>query len=359
LRVRVLLLRSCSQCSKNAVVVAGWTATANKLGAVPPAVAQFVTTALAQHQMQLEKWNGVLTAAGSPAVTEPNATLKPVVEAAFAKVTVVIGAANLALMLERIAAAPYLSAQKLLIDKGAIKLACSIQIIEAEHVAVLLFVLGQYPVLRRVRQDRHGRRGISTAGHNLPPRAGRRNPDDRLDGVSGSVGEARVVTEVQRLRRWSGALLRESDAVAAEAEVGVGLFFEVTNGGAAQCGYRADGSDVGAVGESRRSAPGRAASKSCVRADCLASFAARRPRYVITPANLAGGVLPDGWSRVRAPRSTEATDAIDHGDTQDQPDVSPARGSRLVIRSWNVGRLGAKTGRGFGQAPRAFGVVSP
>ncbi len=121
-------------------------ATANKLGAVPPAVAQFVTTAMGQHQMQLDAWNKVLTGAGGAAVTAPDATLKPVVDAAFAKVTDVTGAANLALMLEQIAAATYLSAQKVLTDKAAIQLAGSIQIIDAQHVAVLLFVLGQYPV---------------------------------------------------------------------------------------------------------------------------------------------------------------------------------------------------------------------
>jgi len=121
-------------------------ATANKLGAVPPAVAQFVTTAMSQHQMQLDKWNTVLTGGGGTAVTEPNATLKPVVDAAFAKVTDVAGAANLALMLEQIAAATYLNAQNVLTDKDAIQLAGSIQIIDAQHVAVLLFVLGQYPV---------------------------------------------------------------------------------------------------------------------------------------------------------------------------------------------------------------------
>lgn len=121
-------------------------AKANKLGAVPPAVAEFVTTAMGQHQKQLDKWNEVLTGGGSTAVTEPNATLKPVVDAAFAKVTDVVGAANLALMLEQIAAATYLSAQNLLTDKDAIQLAGSIQIIDAQHVAVLLFVLGQYPV---------------------------------------------------------------------------------------------------------------------------------------------------------------------------------------------------------------------
>lgn len=121
-------------------------ATANKLGAVPPAVAEFVTVAMQHHQAHLDAWNKVLTSNGAAAVTTPNATLKPTVDTAFAGVKDVGGAAMLALMLEQIAAATYLSAQGVLTDKDAIKLAGSIQIVDAQHVSVLLFVLGQYPV---------------------------------------------------------------------------------------------------------------------------------------------------------------------------------------------------------------------
>ena len=121
-------------------------ATAKKLGEVPPAVGEFVTTAMAQHQMHLDAWNKVITGAGGKAVTEPNATLKPTVDTAFAAVKDVTGAAKLALMLEEIAAATYLSAQDVLTDKDAIMLAGSIQVIDAQHAAILHFVLGEYPV---------------------------------------------------------------------------------------------------------------------------------------------------------------------------------------------------------------------
>ncbi len=119
---------------------------AGSLGEVPAAVGEFVTVAMAQHQQQLDAWNGVITGAGGSAVTEPNATLKPTVDAEFAKVADVAGAAKLALMLEEIAAATYLSAQNVLTDKAAIMLAGSIQIIDAQHAAVLHYVLGEYPV---------------------------------------------------------------------------------------------------------------------------------------------------------------------------------------------------------------------
>ncbi len=121
-------------------------ATAGKLGAVPPAVANFVQTAMAQHQTQLDALNKFLTGAGGAAVTQPNATLKPMVDAAFAKVTDVTGAAQLALLLEQTAAATYQSAIPLLEAPATIQLAGSIQIIDAQHAAILLFVLGEYPV---------------------------------------------------------------------------------------------------------------------------------------------------------------------------------------------------------------------
>ena len=121
-------------------------ATAGSLGTVPPAVAQFVTTAMDQHQKQLDAWNKVLTAAGAPAVTAPNATLKPTVDAMFAKVKDVAGAATLALLLEQIAAATYQSAIPVIMNKDAITLAGSIQIIDFQHAAILNFVLGNYPV---------------------------------------------------------------------------------------------------------------------------------------------------------------------------------------------------------------------
>ena len=119
---------------------------AGKIGDVPAAVAEFATTAKAQHQAHLDAWNKVLTSAGATAVTTPNATLQPIVDSEFAKVTDVTGVAKLALQLEEIAAATYLSASPKLTDKAAIQLAGSIQIIDAQHAAILHYVLGEYPV---------------------------------------------------------------------------------------------------------------------------------------------------------------------------------------------------------------------
>ncbi|MDQ1394867.1 MAG: hypothetical protein QOG64_126 [Acidimicrobiaceae bacterium] len=121
-------------------------ATAGKLGAVPPAVATFVQTAMGHHQQHLDAWNKVLTSGGGQAVTQPNAQLKPVVDQMFAQVKDVGGAANLALTLEQIAAQTYLKAIPTLQSKDAIKLAGSIQIVDQQHQAILLYALGQYPV---------------------------------------------------------------------------------------------------------------------------------------------------------------------------------------------------------------------
>ena len=121
-------------------------ATAGQLGDVPPAVAEFVTTAKDHHQAALDAWNGVLTDAGEDAVDSPPADLESTVNEEFGKVTDVIGAARLALMLEQIAAATYLEVIPTLETEGAIALAASIQPIDMQHAAVLLFVLGEDPV---------------------------------------------------------------------------------------------------------------------------------------------------------------------------------------------------------------------
>ncbi|MBJ7596248.1 MAG: ferritin-like domain-containing protein [Candidatus Dormibacteraeota bacterium] len=125
---------------------AGTAATAGHLGAVPPAVATFVTTVGAHHQAALDKWNAVLQTAGAPAVTAPPADLNQTVQTAFAAVTDVPGLAKLALMLEKTASDTYLAAGPTLQSKDAITLAGALQIVDQMHAAILYYVLGQYPV---------------------------------------------------------------------------------------------------------------------------------------------------------------------------------------------------------------------
>jgi Ferritin-like domain len=121
-------------------------AVANKLGAVPPAVATFATTVKAQHTQHAQAWNSAIVASGHPAITETDPVLTPVITKAFAKVTDLTGAAELALMLENGAAQTYQNATALVRAKSSIKVAASIQPVEMQHAAILYFVLGQYPV---------------------------------------------------------------------------------------------------------------------------------------------------------------------------------------------------------------------
>ena len=121
-------------------------ATAGTLGAVPPAVVEFAMTAQRQHQDHADAWNGVLTGAGKKAVTGVDLTVKKSVDKAFGQVTDVGGLAKLALDLENVASATYLAAIDGVKSKPGIKTAATIQPVELQHAAILLFVLGEYPV---------------------------------------------------------------------------------------------------------------------------------------------------------------------------------------------------------------------
>jgi hypothetical protein len=121
-------------------------ATAGTLGPVPPAVVTFATTVQQHHRDHAAAWNSVLTGAGKEAVTGVDLTLKADVDKAFADVKDVGGLARLALSLENTAAATYQNGIEILGDTGAIQVAASIQPVEMQHVAILNFVLGTYPV---------------------------------------------------------------------------------------------------------------------------------------------------------------------------------------------------------------------
>ncbi len=83
---------------------------------------------------------------GEAEVSDPPADLETTVNDAFAEVTDVVGVAELALMLEGIAADTYLDAQSMLEGSDAKALAGSIQVVDRQHIAILNYVLGEYPV---------------------------------------------------------------------------------------------------------------------------------------------------------------------------------------------------------------------
>jgi hypothetical protein len=120
-------------------------ALAGKLGAVPPAVKQFAVTVMGQHTQHAAAWNGVLAGAGKSKVTVTDPSLTPTVQANFAKVTDITGLAQLALTLETIAAQTYQTETAMLKSSAAIGLSSSIQPVEMQHIAILYYVLGEYP----------------------------------------------------------------------------------------------------------------------------------------------------------------------------------------------------------------------
>jgi hypothetical protein len=122
-------------------------AQAGQLGAVPPAVVEFATTAQSHHRDHAAAWNAVLTGAGKDEVTGVDLTVKrEVVEPALMSVSDVAGVARLALDLENSAAATYLAAIEVVKSPAGIETAATIQPVELQHAAILSFVLGEYPV---------------------------------------------------------------------------------------------------------------------------------------------------------------------------------------------------------------------
>ncbi|MFE2722160.1 ferritin-like domain-containing protein [Kitasatospora sp. NPDC059327] len=121
-------------------------AKAGKLGTVPPALANFVTTAMAQHAEHAKAWNAVLTGAGLPAITDVPLSNQADTVAALNKASSVGDVAKLALQLENQAAQTYLFATYNVTSPAGIATAASIAPVEAMHAAILNYVLGQYPV---------------------------------------------------------------------------------------------------------------------------------------------------------------------------------------------------------------------
>ena len=117
-----------------------------RLGDVPPALADYLATANAHHVVHLSSWNTMLRAGGFSDVTEPLAALKPLIDARFAEVTDALGAARLVLVLEDVASQTYNRAIPTLKSREAIRLAAQIQVVDQQHISVLRYLLGLYPV---------------------------------------------------------------------------------------------------------------------------------------------------------------------------------------------------------------------
>jgi hypothetical protein len=120
-------------------------ASRQQLGTVPPAIATFVTTVRAQHADHQSAWNSILVGAGRPAQTGPDPRYQAMVARTLASLTDVAGAARLALQLETVAMETYTAGATALTEARNRRVALSIAPVEAQHVAILQFVLGSQP----------------------------------------------------------------------------------------------------------------------------------------------------------------------------------------------------------------------
>jgi Ferritin-like domain len=130
----------------DAYTIAREAGTAGRFGDVPPALADYLDAALGHHRVALEAWNRVLAAAGRPTVFEAPADLATPIAEQFAAVTDGVGAARVALGVEQAASATYLEAVGKLVSEPAIRLSGSMLSIDQQHLSLLLFAVGEYPV---------------------------------------------------------------------------------------------------------------------------------------------------------------------------------------------------------------------
>jgi hypothetical protein len=113
---------------------------------VPAAVAEFATHAKAQHTDHANAFNAALAKAGAQPFTKPDPALAGAVTQMYATVKDLAGLATLALTLENTAAATYTKQLESLTSPEAVAAVATIAPVERQHAAVLMYVLGEYPV---------------------------------------------------------------------------------------------------------------------------------------------------------------------------------------------------------------------
>ncbi|HEU0132821.1 MAG TPA: ferritin-like domain-containing protein [Mycobacteriales bacterium] len=113
---------------------------------VPAAVAEFAKHAKAQHTDHANAFNAALKRAGAQPFTKPDPALVSPVTEMYGKVKDVGGLARLALTLENTAAATYTKQMGELSSPEAIAAVATIAPVERQHAAILMYVLGEYPV---------------------------------------------------------------------------------------------------------------------------------------------------------------------------------------------------------------------
>ena len=117
-----------------------------KFGKVPPAIAEFATHAMKQHQDHANAFNAALETAGGAKFTDVTPSLKQPVLDLYGKVKGLADIANLALLLENTAGATYTKQMGEFTSPEALAAVATIQPVERQHAAILSYVLGEYPV---------------------------------------------------------------------------------------------------------------------------------------------------------------------------------------------------------------------
>ncbi|MDQ1712596.1 MAG: hypothetical protein QOE45_2046 [Frankiaceae bacterium] len=113
---------------------------------VPAAIAEFAAHAKRQHTDHANAFNAALTKAGAQPFTKPDPALAGPVTQMYGAVRDLAGLATLALTLENTAAATYTQQMGTLTSAEAVAAVATIAPVERQHAAVLLYVLGEYPV---------------------------------------------------------------------------------------------------------------------------------------------------------------------------------------------------------------------
>lgn len=126
---------------------AGAAATAGDTkGAVPLALAAYMSTARGHHVDHLDEWNKSLQGGGLPTVSTADVGLKPTLGKMLTDAKDVAGIAGVIAIVEEILADTYLRSIPTLKSKDSIKIAGQILIVDQQHRAILNYLLGIYPV---------------------------------------------------------------------------------------------------------------------------------------------------------------------------------------------------------------------
>lgn len=116
------------------------------LGTVPFGVNEYIGTATAHHNAHLNAWNQLLVKADRKRVTQPDGKLKPRIDTELTGVNTLAKALYMMEALEDALAQTYLKAIPTLHSEDAIRTAAAIQVIDQQHLTILRYIVGQYPI---------------------------------------------------------------------------------------------------------------------------------------------------------------------------------------------------------------------